>query len=928
MRIRTKLVLTLLFLGILPLLASGYVSYSRARKGVAKEIKKRFSVMPEPAGNRIDHLLYFRYNDTYIYSKLPLMREEGGIAGKTAFFKLIKERYAPYSWLGLIDKEGTVIAASDESTLGSFRGGDPCFQKILSRINSSESVEPDVFYGVPHLSELSGNIPVIDFCAPVYDYQGKFKGIIHNDVKLSAVATHIIDISVPQGEVYLLSEDNIILADLKGARTAFDSHINDLPGLGSIIDSMEENKVFEGEKYLAFMSKLKGFHNFPGMGWKILALQNHKAAYLEADALATFFTWLTLICGSAFILIALLIARRITMPLESTLQFLKGLDGTKDLIEMDMHTGDEVLLLERTIKNMFDKLNEQKGQLEEANLKLERNNRDLTDQSKAASSSTDLLHVILRSKEKKDIGTGFLENISEYLDAKGGILFYSSPRGKKMENLATLGVSENISFIKADSGIMSDVIDSNKSITSAWSELSPDDEVRRIFSLQKPAKIVCAPVMGGDMKVRGLLIFGKEDFSDKELEFFNFASFILGIGIEKVVAEKKLKELARDLKLKSDMLAKKNEELVKIDRLRGEFISLVSHELRTPLNAIIGFSEILLDSLVGELTVKQKECVGDILGSGLHLLQIVNDILDLSKIEAGYIEIEKEKFQVEEEINGAVRTIMPLAEKKNQKISTRIDSGVGSMVSDRGKLGQILLNLLSNASKFSEAGKNIEVYVRRIENVVEFSVKDHGIGIDSNDKKKLFKPFVQVDSSHSRNFEGTGLGLVICKKLAEALGGTIWLESDPGSGSTFYFTIEDASSSESLSSTSFVAPRSFFSKFEEEIRKGRLKDSLPAKLVLIYQFDQDGRKKLCKQLEDDGYEVIMFYNEEDLLRAAKMLTPDAITLNILHPTADDRDLIEKLEKELEPSKIPVIMLTGEKEKGESLSEKFARLVNG
>ena len=929
MRIRTKLVLTLFFLGILPLLVSGYVSYTKARKGVAHEIKKQFSIMPAPAGHRIEHLLYFRYNDTHIYSKLPLMREEGRAEEKSAFFRLVKERYTPYSWLGLIDKTGNILASSDESSVGSFIGDDPCFKEIVSRITSLKGGVVDVLFGVPHISILSGGIPVVDFCTPVFDFNDNFKGVIHNEVKMSAVAAHIIDLNVPHGEVFLLSKDNVILADLKGARTELGNRVNDLPGIGTIINDIEENEVVEGNQYLAFMSKLKGYFNYPGMGWKILALQSREGAYLTADTLAEFFIWFSLAGGLAFMILALFIARGITNPIENTLQFLKSLKGSEDLIGKGLETNNEVLILESSIRNMFDKLNEQKQALEDANLKLAENNEALQDQSKATSSYNDLLYVILHSKMKDEVGTGFLENISEYMQTNAGAVYYSPLSGGQMEIVAASTLEKGHTSIAADSGIMGEVVEKKKSVSGIWSELSEDDEMKKVFSFSSPCQVVCAPILGGDMHVRGLLIFGKEHFSDKELEFINFASFILGIGIEKVEAENKLKELASDLKMKSDMLIKKNEELVKIDRLRGEFISLVSHELRTPLNAIIGFSEILLDSLVGELTVKQKECIGDILGSGLHLLQIVNDILDLSKIEAGYIEIEKEKFNIQDEIKAAVRTITPLADKKNQQIKIENDSAADFMVSDKGKLGQILLNLLSNASKFSDENKSIELRVRREGNTVEFSVKDNGIGIEEKDLNKLFKPFVQVDSSHSRNFEGTGLGLVICRKLVEVLGGNIWLESKAGSGTTFFFTLEDSSIAEAVTSSSFVAPRSFFSKFEEEIRKGRLKDSLPAKLILIFQSGKEGRKKLCEQLEEDGYEVILFYNEDELLRAANMLMPDAVTLNFLHPDGDDNELIEKLEKELEPSKIPIIMLTSEnRNDGESLSEKLARVVGG
>ncbi|MDT8317466.1 MAG: hybrid sensor histidine kinase/response regulator, partial [bacterium] len=402
---------------------------------------------------------------------------------------------------------------------------------------------------------------------------------------------------------------------------------------------------------------------------------------------------------------------------------------------------------------------------------------------------------------------------------------------------------------------------------------------------------------------------GGESFLPKDEELINFAAFVLGVGLEKIDAERKLQGLATDLRIKGEVLTAKNVELLELDSLRSEFVSLVSHELRTPLNAIIGFSEILLDAIAGELTEKQTECVRDILGSGLHLLQIVNDILDLSKIEAGYVDLEIEKIDVKKELAAIERTLSPIISKKSQKINIVGEDGLGEIVTDKGKLTQILLNLVSNASKFSPEFSEININIKRQSDLIEFSIEDSGIGIAEKDLRLLFRPFVQIDSSHSRNYEGTGLGLVICKKMTEALGGTIRVESSPDSGSKFFFTVRDALLYDNKVVSLGKERQSFFSKFEEEVRMGRLESLLSSKLILMFKNGKSDADMLSEKLQEAGFEVVLFQDDQELLRASNMLSSDLVSLNFIHPDFDSNAIIEKLKKEPFISEVPLLVLT-------------------
>jgi signal transduction histidine kinase len=224
------------------------------------------------------------------------------------------------------------------------------------------------------------------------------------------------------------------------------------------------------------------------------------------------------------------------------------------------------------------------------------------------------------------------------------------------------------------------------------------------------------------------------------------------------------------------------------DKLKSAFLATMSHELRTPLNSIIGFTGIIQQEMVGPLNPEQKKQLGMVRDSSSHLLNLINDVLDLSKIEAGQMKTLLEPIDLRASIEKCVCTIQPQAEKKGLATEVEITPGLGTITSDQRRVEQIILNLLSNAIKFTGKGK-VRVECKMDEGNVIVRVIDTGIGIKKEDVDKLFRPFRQIDTNITRKFEGTGLGLSICKRLLELLGGKIWVESEFGKGSTFVFTL-------------------------------------------------------------------------------------------------------------------------------------------
>ncbi len=236
-------------------------------------------------------------------------------------------------------------------------------------------------------------------------------------------------------------------------------------------------------------------------------------------------------------------------------------------------------------------------------------------------------------------------------------------------------------------------------------------------------------------------------------------------------------------------IADKGRLLEAASRHKSEFLANMSHELRTPLNAILGFSEVLAERMFGEVNAKQAEYLQDILSSGRHLLSLINDILDLSKVEAGRLELELGRFHLPTALDNALTLVRERATRHGIALTQSVDEQLGDIVADERKVKQILLNLLSNAVKFTPEGGRVGLSATAAEGVLTIAVTDTGVGIAPEDQAAIFEEFRQVGRDDARKQEGTGLGLTLAKKFVELHGGRIWVQSHVGQGSTFTFTL-------------------------------------------------------------------------------------------------------------------------------------------
>jgi len=296
--------------------------------------------------------------------------------------------------------------------------------------------------------------------------------------------------------------------------------------------------------------------------------------------------------------------------------------------------------------------------------------------------------------------------------------------------------------------------------------------------------ILATPLLSADGPIGALFLRRTQTtpFTERQIELAETFAAQAVIAIENV-------RLFNETREKSAQLEVANHELAAATRHKSEFLANMSHELRTPLNAIIGFSDVLEQRLFGELNERQADYTHDIASSGRHLLNLVNEILDLSKVEAGRMELEPSEFALAETIRGALAFVRERAVRHDIELTDDAPADLGTVVADERKVRQVLLNLLSNAVKFTPDGGRIGVSARRLDGEVRVSVRDTGIGITPEDQPKVFEEFQQVGKPNDRSREGTGLGLTLAKRFIELHGGKIWVESEVGKGTTFTFAI-------------------------------------------------------------------------------------------------------------------------------------------
>lgn len=346
------------------------------------------------------------------------------------------------------------------------------------------------------------------------------------------------------------------------------------------------------------------------------------------------------------------------------------------------------------------------------------------------------------------------------------------------------------------------------------------------------------------------------------------------------------------------------------NRAKSSFLANMSHELRTPMNAVIGYSEMLVEEMADDQVDSYVEDIQKINAAGKHLLALINDILDLSKIEAGRMDLYLERFDLEQTLNEVISTVTPLVEKNSNGIVAEMGDGLGTMRADVTKIRQTLFNLLSNASKFTQHGV-ITLAANRIASDtgdrIVINVSDTGVGIPEDKLDHIFDEFSQADSSTTRDYGGTGLGLAITRRFCRMMGGDVTVSSTPGKGSTF--TIELPASVDALKAAKETARDEAASDTGTQLGAAVPIPSNGHATILVVDDDETSRELLNRTLTKDGYHVVMAADGAECLRLAHELKPDAITLDVMMPGIDGWSVLKSIKGDDELKHIPVIMIS-------------------
>jgi signal transduction histidine kinase len=461
-------------------------------------------------------------------------------------------------------------------------------------------------------------------------------------------------------------------------------------------------------------------------------------------------------------------------------------------------TAVATLLTLVTFRHMGELSEAQKTSLRTALVQADRRNRELE-------RLRHLAGTLLAGAELDGLVREVAQAAAELLEAESGAVTLVVEEGRFLKVKAATGPLERATgrLIPMDGSLLGWAVAQDSPLVS--DDMDADPRSHQLPNLPVPLKTsAIVPLRSAGFVVGTVSVYNRRDgqaFSEHDVQLLQILGDQVVVGLDRasVLAESRRNEVA---------LRTKNKELQRATQLKSEFLTNMSHELRTPLNAIIGFSDLLLEGGGGDITTQQREFIEAVLRNGKHLLSLINNVLDLSKVEAGRMSLSLAVTDLREAIVGAVTDTASLRTARQQECILKLDTAPLTVVADGVRIRQILYNLLSNASKFTgESGKISLAAVRtraplrqpadragdrsRLvpQDVVWISVADEGVGIRRDDMPKLFQEFSQVDSSASRRAQGTGLGLALCKKFVEMHGGTIGADSVFGKGTAFWFLL-------------------------------------------------------------------------------------------------------------------------------------------
>ncbi|PKI18057.1 response regulator [Colwellia sp. 12G3] len=702
-----------------------------------------------------------------------------------------------------------------------------------------------------------------------------------------------------------IGTDEKTLRSIESLNTSIGLQRVDTQGTNAALTGISSTAIFDDYRGVSVLSAF-GLLDINGLHWAIMSEIDEAEAFQSYSKLRDQVIMLSSVLIALAIYISYYLSISLTRPLRK-LEHSAELLTSGDLeTKIERVSNDEIGDLSTNFENM-------RLALKKSFLDVEHKKEELEVRVKER---TQALNKILAEQEQQNLLLGQqnveLETIQEDLlksrqaiensEQRVATIIQSSPDGIITIDKKGTILSFNYSAEKLFGYQSDEIIDKNLKILMPKSIALEHD-----YYLEKYIPNSESTIVGKSRELVGQ----RKDSSQFPLELKVESVFIddelMYIGQIRDITEQK--QLQQDVQNALDAAQKASQA-------KSGFLANMSHELRTPMNAIIGYSEMLAEDAEEDGLDDMLDDLNKITAAGKHLLSLINDVLDISKIEAGRMDLYLEDFTLGEVIIDVASTAQSLVGKNNNKLTTNISDDLELMHADVTKVRQILFNLVSNSAKFTTDGEitiSAESIYQAGEPRVKISVADTGIGIPANKIETIFEEFSQADESTTRNYGGTGLGLALVKKFCEMMGGTIYIESAEGKGSTFIFELPTRviKQDEELES----APQQTLN----QVTENRLDSSL-LKDVLVIDDDPQARDLLKRNLEIEGYSVITIDNGKDGIELAKKYHPSLITLDIMMPEMDGWEVLRALKAESKTKDIPVVMISivGDKAIGASL----------
>ncbi len=927
--IRSRVTFWFFVLVIITLTVTLFTTYFQRTADIKLEAIEKLTVIRELKVDRIENWL------EEIEGNVRIISEDLEIRALEATFKRAKKteqditlinnsrrileiylkNYPDYSELFIINPDtGIVEISTDESREGDNKFKDDYFIKPLE---SKAFCIGDVYPSTTlHKPALTFSIPI--FCLV---HKGEHvTGILAARIDLqNSFYPYLQDITGmgKTGETLIVNKDVIALNELRWQEDApLKLKIKAQPAIlaSQGYTGIAEMADYRGEKVLA------AYTYIPETGWGFVAKQDLSEIYAPISDMLNDLIFLFVVIAIILFFVSLLLSNSLTKPLAEMASVSQKIQSGDFSARNKMRTnGDEIGYLADSYNKMADAM--------ESKIKIESGRSEISD-------------IISPFQNMKDISEDAINRFMKITESDMYALYLLNEEKSKFELLFSVGIDATLvkSFnAHYREGEFAKAVIEKK--ISHIKDIPPDTifKFKTIAGTAIPKEIITIPVIVENQVAGIISLAGLKKYSLETLEILNSSSYAINMLFSNLLANEKrdwlmeeikeknvklqsqteeLQSQSEELQSQSDELSEQNAELEmqkkqveEADRLKSEFLSNMSHELRTPLNSIMALSRVLIMRIKNKISSEESNYLEIIERNGKNLLSLINDILDLSKIEAGKLDINLHNFSLIPTIENIRDNLLPMAKEKGIEVSVSIPENLPEIQSDSEKIHQILQNIMGNAVKFTEKG-SVSINAEADENKVIIKIIDTGIGINKENLPHIFEEFRQVDGSSSRRFEGTGLGLAIAHKLADKLGIKISVKSESGKGSIFTLYVPLKWTGSAESEETVVLSKSWKIDHKEkkvkEILSGEIKER--PKILMV----EDNKETIIQVkmiLEKEGYIVDFAEGGKAALDYVKHTIPDGIILDLMMPEIDGFKVLENIRSTSRTVKIPVLILT-------------------